>query len=239
MRETEPKVHLVCRPEIDWNALEVYLTSIGARDWWEDKITTSFDDAEVLTEFAGRLCYRSFAPGLNPNVTKVRTDPKEYLQNIINSGHLSVLEHAHFTFLFQDVSRVFTHELVRHRIGGFSQESLRYVRLEELGFRIPKVLEPIRDKVVDLVNTLEEFQKKEGAYLDDEKSFKIKKEVTSALRRLAPMGLSTTILWTANLRTLMHVIKMRTAEGGEEEIKTTFKLVENIMKTECPIIFNG
>ena len=52
--------------------------------------------------------------------------------------------------------------------------------------------------------------------------FHVKKEVTSALRRLAPIGLSTDILWTANARTLRHVIEMRTAEGAEEELRIVF-----------------
>ena len=70
-----------------------------------------------------------------------------------------MLEHANYTFAFRDVSRVFTHELVRHRAGSaFSQESLRYVRLSELAFRVPPALEPIREQVLTLVERLEEFQ---------------------------------------------------------------------------------
>ena len=55
--------------------------------------------------------------------------------------------------------------------------------------------------------------------------FHVKKEVTSALRRLAPIGLSTDIIWTANARTLRHVIEMRTAEGAEEELRLVFDKV--------------
>jgi thymidylate synthase (FAD) len=71
----------------------------------------------------------------------VRTDQHEYLGNLLASLHGSVLEHASDTFAFHNVSRVFTHELVRHRAGSaFSQESLRYVRLAEIGFRVPEAL---------------------------------------------------------------------------------------------------
>ena len=60
---------------------------------------------------------------------------------------------------FRNVSRVFTHELVRHRAGSaFSQESLRYVRLTDIGFRVPPALEPVREQVLSLVEQLEEFQ---------------------------------------------------------------------------------
>jgi thymidylate synthase ThyX len=60
------------------------------------------------------------------------------------------------------------------------------------------------------------------------------KEVTSALRRLAPLGLSTDIIWSANVRTLRHVIEMRTAEGAEEELRSVFDQVARVMLREAP-----
>ena len=67
--------------------------------------------------------------------------------------------------------------------------------------------------------------------------FHVKKEVTSALRRLAPIGLSTDIIWTANARTLRHVIEMRTAEGAEEELRLVFDEIARIMQAEAPGLF--
>ncbi len=61
---------------------------------------------ELLVEFAGRACYRSWEPGLNPNVTRIRTDTREYFANILRSGHGSVLEHANYSFAMRNVSRV-------------------------------------------------------------------------------------------------------------------------------------
>jgi thymidylate synthase ThyX len=134
-----------------------------------------------------------------------------------------------------------THELVRHRAGSaFSQESLRYVRLADIGFRVPPALEPLREQVVRIVEQLEEFQVEAAGQLgiDDEGvPFHVKKEVTSALRRLAPIGLSTDIIWTANLRTLRHVIEMRTAPGAEEELRLVFDAVARIMLEEAPGLF--
>jgi len=134
-----------------------------------------------------------------------------------------------------------THELVRHRAGSaFSQESLRYVRLTDIGFRVPAALEPLRGRVLEIVEQLEEFQREAAAELslDDEGvPFHIKKEITSALRRLAPIGLSTDIIWSANLRTLRHVIEMRTAEGAEEELRGVFDDVAQIMLAEAPLLF--
>ena len=244
MRETTPSVFLVARPSVDLDGMRGYLESVGGSSWLERRMEEnegSAGDAELLVEFGGRMCYRSWEPGLNANVTKIRTEKDEYFGNLLRSLHGSVFEHANYSFAFRNVSRVFTHELVRHRAGSaFSQESLRYVRLTDIGFRVPSALEPIRDEVLTLVEQLEEFQlsASDALGLDDEGvPFAIKKEITSALRRLAPIGLSTDILWTANVRTLRHVIEMRTAPGAEEELRLVFDDVAQTMCKEAPNLF--
>jgi thymidylate synthase (FAD) len=245
MRETTPGIFLIARPSINVEGMRGYLEDVGGASWLERRLGESessmLNDGELLVEFGGRVCYRSWEPGLNPNVTRVRTDRQEYLANILASLHGSVLEHANYSFALRNVSRVFTHELVRHRAGSaFSQESLRYVRLTDIGFRMPPALEPIREQVLNLVEQLEEFQVSAAAELgiDDEGvPFHIKKEITSALRRLAPTGLSTDIIWTANVRTLRHVIEMRTAPGAEEELRFVFDKVAEVMTNEAPLLF--
>jgi thymidylate synthase (FAD) len=234
-------VFLIARPTLDWGEVRRYLVEIGGESWIERQERQGLPGAESLVEFAGRLCYRSWEPGLNPNVTRIRTNSAAYFDNILSSRHGSVLEHAQFSFVFHDVSRVFTHELVRHRAGvAISQESLRYVRLTSLGFRVPPALDALRSEVVELVEHLEEFQRKAAAALKIDKDgvpFEVKKEATSALRRLAPIGLSTEVLWSANIRTLRHVIEMRTAEGAEEEMRFVFGQVADLMSRECPLLF--
>ena len=244
MRETRPEVFLIARPSLDLDGMRGYLASVGGEAWLDrrmDEAGGAPNAAQQIVEFAGRACYRSWEPGLNPNVTRVRLDQGEYFANILASQHGSVLEHASFTFALRNVSRVFTHELVRHRAGSaFSQESLRYVRLTDVGFRVPPALEPVRQQVVDLVERLEELQVSAAGELgvdEDGVPFDVKKEVTSALRRLAPLGLSTDIVWTANVRTLRHVIEMRTAPGAEEELRLVFDTVAALMLAEAPLLF--
>jgi thymidylate synthase (FAD) len=244
VHETTPKVFLIARPSIDVDGMRGYLEDVGGESWLERRLRESgeaLSGGETLVEFGGRACYRSWEPGLNPNVTKVRTDQREYFANILRSAHGSVLEHANWSFALRNVSRVFTHELVRHRAGSaFSQESLRYVRLSDIGFRVPPALEPLREQVLSIVERLEEFQVSAAEQLGiDEQGvpFHIKKEVTSALRRLAPIGLSTDIVWTANARTLRHVIEMRTAEGAEEELRLVFDKIARLMQAEAPGLF--
>ena len=105
------------------------------------------------------------------------------------------------------------------------------MRLTDIGFRVPPALEPVREQVLAIVEQLEEFQvsaAKELGIDEEGVPFHVKKEVTSALRRLAPIGLSTDILWTANARTLRHVIEMRTADGAEEELRLVFYEIARI-----------
>jgi len=244
VHETHPSVHLIARPAVELAGMRAYLEDVGGVGWLERRIEAAgegLNDGELLVEFGGRACYRSWEPGLNANVTRVRADQREYFENLLRSAHGSVLEHASYSFALRSVSRVFTHELVRHRAGSaFSQESLRYVRLTDIGFRVPPALEPLRGQVLAIVESLEEFQREAAARLGiDEEGvpFHVKKEVTSALRRLAPLGLSTDIIWSANLRTLRHVIEMRTAEGAEEELRIVFDEVAQIMRREAPLIF--
>jgi len=244
VHETTPAVFLIARPSVDVEGMRGYLTAVGGESWLERRLQESGgapNAGELVVEFGGRACYRSWEPGLNPNVTKVRTDQREYFANILRSAHGSVLEHANYSFALRDCSRVLTHELVRHRAGSaFSQESLRYVRLTDIGFRVPPALEPVRDQVLSIVEQLEEFQASAAEQLgiDDEGvPFHVKKEVTSALRRLAPIGLSTDIIWTANARTLRHVIEMRTAPGAEEELRLVFDRVAETMLSEAPGLF--
>src|SRR5256714_3512770 len=244
LRETTPQVFLIARPSLDLEGMRGYLESVGGESWLDRRAEEAGGRANrggALVEFGGRLCYRSWEPGLNPNVSRIRTDQAEYFANILRSQHGSVLEHANYSFALRNCSRVFTHELVRHRAGSaFSQESLRFVRLTDIGFRVAPALEPVREQVVHLVEQLEEFQvsaAKELGIDDDGVPFHVKKEVTSALRRLAPIGLSTDIIWTANARTLRHVVEMRTAPGAEEELRLIFDLVARIMQDEAPGLF--
>ena len=237
VHETSPSVFLIARPQVDARGDARLPDDVGGAAWLDRRLEEADgvpNAGELLVEFGGRACYRSWEPGLNANVTRVRTDQREYFENILRSAHGSVLEHASYTFALRNVSRVFTHELVRHRAGSaFSQESLRYVRLTDIGFRVPAALEPVRERALAIVEQLEEFQRDAAAEQlgldDDGVPFHVKKEVTSALRRLAPIGLSTDIIWTANARTLRHVIEMRTAEGAEEELRRSSTRSRSVM----------
>jgi len=232
----KPKVFLVGETRIVEKGLEDYLAHVGANKWKTDAPS----DSEKLAEVMGRLCYRSFEPGMNPNVTRVREGNQTYLSNIINVGHGSVVEHPVMNFIFADVSRVVTHELVRHRAGtAMSQESLRFVRLDTLSAYVPMCIEENDEGMSIFAKTfehLEQLQKElaEVYDIDNEKKFAVKKKLTSAFRRLAPIGLATTIGWSCNFRTLRHVLENRTDPHAEEEIRYLFAEVYNVVKDRYP-----
>lgn len=237
MKFVEPQVFHVAHTQIIEHELQAYFDALGIPDW----VTDAPSDAERLVEVFGRGCYRSFQPGMNKNVTKIREGNAPYIANILGTRHGSVVEHAYDSYVFLDVSRVFTHELVRNRIGNsFSQESLRYVRLDALKGWFPKVFadHPKADELRALFQA--KFELLEGAQvelatlldIDDVKDFKTKKKLTSAMRRLAPIGLTTMIAYTGNHRSIRWAIEQRTDPAAEEEIRLVFGRVAREQR-EC------
>jgi thymidylate synthase (FAD) len=241
-RAVRPSVHLLGYTTQHAEGMMSFLKALGVSSGWSTDAPT---DTECIIEVAGRMCYKSFELGLNPNVTRIREGNKIYIDNILKQRHGSVLEHGSATFGFANVTRVFTHEMVRHRLCAFSQESLRFVRLSEINYRLPPAFEEteIADIFHETVAILEEVQNTlaETCGLNDgddnDKSFQIKKQLSSAFRRLAPIGLATNIMVTTNHRNWRHIIEQRTAPGAEEEIKEVFGVVASVLRTNFPNIY--
>ena len=240
MKHVEPRVFLVGETHVNHDGLAAYLDHIGIPDWSTDAPS----NAERLIEIMGRLCYRSWIPGMNPNVIRVRKSNEDYINNIVRVKHGSVLEHAVCNFVFADVSRVFTHELVRHRAGtAVSQESLRFVRLEELSAWMPSVIREDPESAEIFVKTYEQMEELQRVLArrygigEPKTDFHRKKIVTSAMRRLAPDGLATTVGWSANMRAVRWALEMRTAPDAEEEIRLVFGRVGEIVTRHYPHVF--
>src|SRR5215472_281978 len=246
MRNVQPEVFLIARPQINYDAVAAYLREVGGTNWLERLDRGDLhNDALNLAEFAGRLCYRSWEPRLNPNVTRVRSDQDAYLQNILSSAHGSVLEHVNFSFALHNISRVTTHELVRHRPGvAISQESLRFVRLNDIPFWFPDWAladDELMRRATSLLEQLEHFQLWMADHFGLDAQgvpFHEKKHKTSFMRRFAPDGVATGLLWTANIRTLRHTIEARTDPGAEEEIRLLFGMIAELMRVEAPALFS-
>lgn len=253
MREVDIKVFLVSKPQPQEMNVRRWLDAIGADKFDVDKYATS---GELLVQLAGKRCYMSFQPGLNPNIARVRKDMAEFIENILKVGHGSVIEHANYTFAVENVSRVFTGEMNRHRAGmAISEGSMRFIRFTDIPFWKPTSLQ-VHDTDSDAIkikkqltweifgNVLAEV---EGAYRDLERiwkdelaptsTFAQKKQLTSMFRRIVPMGVATGGVWTGNLRALRHIFTMRCAPAAEEEILLVASLMlEEMIKAE-PLFF--
>jgi len=244
MHRVEPQVFLIAEQRVRHMDLYKYLTHIGAPGW----LSTTVNECEELIEVMGRGCYKSFGTELNPNIKRVRESNTEYLQNIINIGHGSVLEHGWVSFMICDTSRVVTHELVRHRAGtAISQESLRFLRLEDMGLWIPQAYANDAHSEDIFCETWEYLELQYARLIEragviegksfDSLPFSTKKYYTSAARRVAPIGVATNIGWSCNIRAARHIIEMRTDEHAEEEIRLVFNKIGKILKSTYPVLF--
>ena len=120
-----------------------------------------------------------------------------------------------------------------------SQESLRFVRLTDLDWYAPVSIRESEEAMTIFARTFEELSKlqvelAELFELNEKDSFDEKKEITSAMRRVAPIGLATNIGWSCNIRTLRHVIEQRTAPWAEEEIRLVFARIAEIAIAKWP-----
>lgn len=240
MAEVQPRVVKLAETRIDQAGISQLMEHYGAEGWLSDARNTRKNEAEFLIEIAGRSCYRSFGIGLNPNVTKIRDNARDYLTNVLENGDGSILEHATVTFAFLNVSRILTHELVRHRAGtAISQESLRYFRPRSIELWVPPDLYPISKEFLAVVEKIKgHYQELEACFSWSDMGFEQKKRITSALRRILPHGIATNIIWTANHRTIRWVIEMRTSPAAEIEIRTVFDKVAEICMRDYPYLYS-
>lgn len=219
-------------------------------DWQSD----SDRDGEVLTEFAGRLCYLSFGDGeIDGHRTQAgRTNNEEYLLNIIKTGHGSVTEHAVFSFLIEGVSRSLSHELVRHRAGfGFSQLSQRYVDEEGVAFVLPPDI-PVGSEAYKV--WIDQMMQATAAYkaLTDELELTVphrdakgneipkrdrRKRVRQTARSVLPNSTETKLVVTANVRAWRHFVTLRAHPAADLEIRRLAVEVFRILEDEAPNLF--
>lgn len=198
------------------------------------KIEDSIDQKEVYSkiEKIGRVCYKS-----EDRITE--DSAQKFISKIIKNGHESVLEHVNITIRFI-TDRGVTHELVRHRIASYSQESTRYCNYNNSGitFIAPYFLElkkvtnneQLGTKYIAWVNTI---YTSELAYHDIIESGGTPEEARAVL----PNSLKTEIIVTTNLREWRHILKLRTSKKAHPQIRNLMIGVLKEFKEKLPIIF--
>ncbi|WP_400218939.1 FAD-dependent thymidylate synthase [Methanomethylophilus alvi] len=184
-------------------------------------------DADRICAAAAHSCYsEDSAADLLETV-----DPAKMLRHVIGMGHHSVIEHAVFTFSVEGVSRALTHQLVRHRIASFSQQSQRYVRLSEPTYVVPETVkrDPEAMKVYEetMDGIWDSYSKLIGMGIPAEDA-----------RYVLPNGCTTNITITMNARELLHFFSMRCCNRAQWEIREMADEMLRLCKDVSPVIFS-
>ena len=191
------------------------------------EILTPLNGEEILKhiETCGRTCYKSEGSD---------TSAGKFVANIIKSGHESVLEHFSFTVRFV-TDRAVTHEIVRHRLASYSQESQRYCNYskDKFGNEITFIKQDgLEGKNLQMFNV--SCATAEQTYLR-----LIKDGVTPEIARsVLPNCTKTEIVMTANLREWRHFLKLRTDKAAHPQIRALATDLLNQLKAEIPIVFD-
>ncbi|MGL4722113.1 MAG: FAD-dependent thymidylate synthase [Desulfovibrionaceae bacterium] len=162
----------------------------------------------------------------NPSIK----EQEEFVHNLIQSGHTSPIEHVSFTFAIDGVSRALTHQLVRHRIASYSQQSQRYVNGKNFNYIIPPSIEKHSDaleKYNDIMGMIKEKYNElltvmEGAGIPQ-------KEAIEDIRFILPNAVQTRIVVTMNCRALLNFFEHRCCLRAQWEIRA----LANLMLKEC------
>jgi thymidylate synthase (FAD) len=236
-----PKTYFIGSTSMHFDELVQYLNDTDQQEFISEINQAKgegLSDGEILCSFYAKMCYSALTTKKNKNISRVRGIYDNVL-GTIQSGHGSVFEHCYLNFVVTDCSRIFTHELVRHRAGtSFSQTSGRYVRTDEIKLVFDPILGKVKDRFIKILNFLQTEYNEIEKEMDVEniKDFSTKKKLTSAMRRILPNGIANEIGFGVNLRALRHTISMRTSRHAEWEIRLVFNQVYELIKEKYPAI---
>ena len=180
-------------------------------------------DAEKLIETAGRTSYLSFGK-------QGKDTEKAFIRMLIKRGHLSVLEHAYAAFRISGVSRAFTHQLVRHRLCSFIQQSQRYVDESNFNFIEPQSIKNNPEAHSIFTEFMDNARK---TYVELQK-LGIKNEYA---RFVLPNAVESQIVVTANLREWRHIVELRGEPDAQWEIRRAAIEILKILKKHAPTVF--
>ncbi len=178
------------------------------------------DGTESLLEHAGRICYRSESRGA----------PGRFLRARVREGHESLIEHASVTFEISGISRACSHQLVRHRIASYSQESQRYVDMADPQFVMPPSVvqnpqaKDIWDRFMDQVSETYRALRQHGVRKED-------------ARFVLPNATATRIIVTMNFRSLRHFFSVRCDKAAQWEIRELALEMLRMVYAIAPSVF--
>lgn len=194
-------------------------------------------EPEEVVAMAAKLCY---SPA-NVEDLKDKIEAKDqtaFVEKLASVGHLSPIEHVSFTFGIEGISRACSHQLVRHRLASYSQQSQRYVREEQFDYVIPPTIKQDPEISRAFEQFMAEAQEKYTAILKrlEERGFKGEAGQQDA-RYLLPNAAETKIVVTMNARELLHFFRVRCCNRAQWEIRDMAERMLRLVREAAPTIF--
>lgn len=177
------------------------------------KILSATLNPFITMAIAAKTCYSSESP-----IDIVPKNSVEFVRKVLTSGHLSIAEHVYITFAIEGISRAASHQLVRHRHCTFSQQSQRYVDMQDFEVEVPNNLED--EAYIEIDKVLQVTQEVYKNLVD----MGVKKEDA---RCILPNCTSTNIVMSTNLHQLIHIANLRLCTRAQSEIRELFKLIKD------------
>jgi len=205
------------------------------------KLLEMSQNAISLIYVACRQCYSEKFAGEVFADTPVSIEKQEaFVKNIVASGHQSPLEHVKFTFAIEGVSRALTHQLVRHRLASYSQQSMRYVKEKDFDYIIPPAIErnpEAKNEFEKLMVTIQQSYTKLLMLMGQDN---ISGEAANQDARFAlPQAAETKIVVTMNCRELLHFFQSRCCSRAQWEIRQLANKMLDICRQQLPAVFSG
>jgi len=196
-------------------------------------------DAVALIYAACRQCYSpKFAGDLFDEKAEQPARQIEFIRRVVESGHESPLEHVKFTFAVQGVSRALTHQLVRHRIASFSQQSQRYVKETDFEYIVPPSIACDIDLKNEFIGTMDLIQTSYNKLLEKFKDRgRTGERANEDVRFVLPQAAETKIVVTMNCRELVHFFRQRCCSRAQWEIKRLADEMLRIVAEKLPEVF--
>ncbi len=209
----------------------------------EVKLLAGTPDAMSLIFAAFRQCYApGFAGDLWPRLTRGEIPPGEqagFIAKVLESGHDSPVEHVSYSFAVQGISRALTHQLVRHRIASYSQQSQRYVDESDFEYVLPPAIARIpeaREKFEDFMETVGRTYRDLKKMLQEHGRGK---KANEDARFVLPQAAESKIIVTMNCRALIHFFELRCCDRAQWEIRKMAWKMLKILRAELPVIFDS
>jgi thymidylate synthase (FAD) len=194
-------------------------------------------EPEEVVAMSAKLCY---SPASVEDL-KGRIEAKDqtaFVEKLAAVGHLSPIEHISFTFGVEGISRACSHQLVRHRLASYSQQSQRYVREEQFDYIIPPTIRQDPGIAAEFERFMAEAQERYTAILQRLAARGITGEAGNQdARYLLPNAAETKIIITMNARELLHFFRVRCCNRAQWEIRAMAERMLGLVRTAAPTIF--